>query len=188
MIGPHDLVFRELRKGGVAVLNLSSAASHARLTRRIRFVIGFFMVALVVSGLTAFGVETQMRLALPYFPSEETALGAWLWKVYRALQDTNYRYPFLSYGFDWLAFAHIVIAVAFIGPWRDPLRNQWVIHFGMIACVMVFPLALVMGGYRGLPLGWRLVDCSFGVGGLIVLGYCNSLINRLARVGEEVLA
>jgi hypothetical protein len=29
-------------------------------------------------------------------------------------------YPFLAYGTDWLAFAHIVIAVFFIGPLVKP--------------------------------------------------------------------
>jgi hypothetical protein len=35
-----------------------------------------------------------------------------------------------------------VIAIAFIGPWRDTVKNIWVIEFGMIACVLVVPFAL----------------------------------------------
>jgi hypothetical protein len=38
--------------------------------------------------------------------------------------------PFLAYGTDWLAFAHLAIAVVFIGPWINPVRSQWVITFG----------------------------------------------------------
>jgi hypothetical protein len=80
---------------------------------------------------------------------------------------TNAHYPFLAYGTDWLAFAHLVIAVAFIGPYFDPIRNKWVITFGLIACVGVIPLALIAGPIRGIPFGWRLIDCSFGVCGAI---------------------
>ncbi|CAM5660696.1 hypothetical protein SALBM217S_01493 [Streptomyces griseoloalbus] len=49
--------------------------------------------------------------------------------------------PFLLLGTDWLAFAHLVIAVAFYGPYRDPVRNIWVVEFGMIACAGIIPLA-----------------------------------------------
>jgi hypothetical protein len=57
------------------------------------------------------------------------ALYGWVVRVYAALRDMNSRYPFLAYGYDWLAFAHLVIAVAFIGPLRDPVRNKWVMEF-----------------------------------------------------------
>jgi hypothetical protein len=42
-------------------------------------------------------------------------------RVYDALAMTNRQYPFLAYGADWLAFAHLVIAIAFVGPYHDPL-------------------------------------------------------------------
>lgn len=32
---------------------------------------------------------------------------------------------FSAYGMDWLAFAHLVIAAAFIRPYIDPLRNKF---------------------------------------------------------------
>jgi hypothetical protein len=83
--------------------------------------------------------------------------------VDHALADTNARYPFLAYGTDWLAFAHIVLAILFIGPFVDPIRNRWVITFGLIASVGVFLLALIAGPIRGIPLYWRLIDCSFGL-------------------------
>ena len=34
-------------------------------------------------------------------------------------------YPLLAYGTDWLAFSHLVLAVVFLGAWRDPVRNRW---------------------------------------------------------------
>ena len=87
-----------------------------------------------------------------------------------------------AYGDDWLAFAHLVIAVAFIGPLRDPVRNKWVIEFGMIACVLVFPLAFVAGAVRGIPIFWRLIDCSFGVVGLVPLSLCYRRIGILEEI------
>ena len=89
------------------------------------------------------------------------------------------QYPFLAYGTDWLAFAHLVIAAAFWGPIRDPVRNQWVVDFGILACLAVIPLALICGPIRGIPPGWRLVDCSFGVVGLIPLVIVRGMILRL---------
>ncbi|HVR37323.1 MAG TPA: hypothetical protein VMS21_15920, partial [Methylomirabilota bacterium] len=67
-------------------------------------------------------------------------------------------------------------------PWRDPVRNVWVIEFGMIACVLVVPFALIMGGVRDIPFGWRLIDCCFGVFGIIPLWFCRRLIVRLAEL------
>jgi hypothetical protein len=74
-----------------------------------------------------------------------------------------------------------VIAVAFIGVLRNPVRNKWIIEFGIVACVMVFPLALVAGVVRGIPIWWRLIDCSFGVVGLVPLRICYKKIKFLER-------
>jgi len=92
---------------------------------------------------------------------------------------TGEQYPFLAYGTDWLAFAHIVIAIAFLGPLKDPVRNTWVVDFGIIACVLVIPLALICGPIRGIPWGWQLVDCSFGVLSLIPLLIVRRMIRDL---------
>jgi hypothetical protein len=54
-------------------------------------------------------------------------------RVHAGVSETYRLYPFIAYGTDWLAFAHIVIAVAFWGPLKNPVRNVWVIEFGMIA-------------------------------------------------------
>ena len=142
------------------------------LLRRARWWIGLFIVGLVLSGVTAFPLETELRLAVrvcDHFASVPLGLSAWLHRVDEALMDENARYPFLSYGTDWLAFAHLVLAVVFVGAWRDPVRNKWVLLFGFIACAGVLLLALIAGPIRGIPLYWRLIDCSFGVFGAMVL-------------------
>ncbi len=104
------------------------------------------------------------------------------------LQDAYARYPFLAYGTDWLAFAHLVIAIAFVGVLRDPVRNLWVVEWGMIACGLVIPLALICGALRDIPLLWRLLDCSFGVFGILPLYICWRDIQRLARLPEAEAA
>ena len=116
-------------------------------------------------------------------PSSFSGLTAWIVTVRDALFATDARFPFLFYGYDWLAFAHLVIAVLFIGPLKDSVRNIWVIQWGMIACAMVVPLALVCGAIRGIPLGWQLIDCSFGVVGGIPLYFCNRWARELETLG-----
>ncbi len=151
---------------------------------KIRVVLALFLAGLVLSGLTAFPIETGLRWLASVLPVAEqqppSALTAWILEVRDAVIDTNARYPFLAYGTDWLAFAHLVIAVAFIGPLRDPVRNMWVVDFGLIACAGVIPMALIAGHVRGIPLWWRLIDCSFGVFGAIPLLMVRKWIRALA--------
>src|SRR5260221_1302438 len=148
------------------------------IEKNIRGWIVFFMIVLVASGLTAIPVETELNFLSGFF-SLDSNIGRWLDKVYQAFHDTNKNYPFLAYGYDWLAFAHLVLAVLFIGSLKDPVKNKWVIEFGMIACMMIIPFAFVAGHYRGIPLWWRLIDCSFGIIGILPLLICLRQINKL---------
>src|SRR5690349_7415596 len=147
-------------------------------TKTIRRWIVFFMIALFFSGLTAIPVESELRIVTRFFPPG-SVVGDYLEGVYIAVVDMHRQYPFLFYGYDWLAFAHFVLAILFIGPYRDPVRNRWVIEFGLIACALIIPFAFIAGHYRGIPLWWTLIDCSFGVIGFIPLGICLSKINQL---------
>jgi succinate-acetate transporter protein len=143
---------------------------------RIRFYLTLFILGLVLSGLTAFPLQLETEylarlLNIPDTapPTNYTGLPYWIATVRDALRDTYARYPFIAYGTDWLAFAHLLLAVLFIGPWRDPVRNKWVLDFGLLACAAVIPLALIAGPLRGIPLYWRLIDCSFGLLGALPL-------------------
>lgn len=154
------------------------------LIARIRKWLGFFIVMLVLSGVTAFPLETELRWLsnANFLPGP---IQMWVNEVYWAVSNTNENYPYLAYGTDWLAFAHLVIATVFIGPYRDPVRNKWVIQFGMIACLMVFPLALIAGPIRGIPFYWQMIDCSFGIIGLVPLRMIYRNILTLERLKEE---
>src|SRR6202008_1024051 len=115
---------------------------------------------------------------------QNSHLLSWITRVYGAVSDTNQRYSFLAHGTDSLAFAHLVIAGAFLGPYRDPVRNEWVITFGLIACAGVIPLALIAGHIREIPIAWRLLDCSFGIFGGIPLLLCRQQIRALEHLGD----
>ena len=161
------------------------------LLRRIRWLLGFFMAALVLSGLTAFPLEWELGvlarvLGIPEgaSPDSYAGLNYWIATVRGGLQETYARYPFVAYGTDWLTFAHLILAILFIGPWRDPVRNEWVIRFGMIACALVIPTALICGPLRGIPLFWQLIDCCFGVFGMIPLWFCRRFALELATLEQ----
>ncbi|MBI3137077.1 MAG: hypothetical protein HYZ15_00670 [Sphingobacteriales bacterium] len=150
----------------------------------IRRWILFFIVALVISGATAIPVESELNFLTRVFPLG-TGIGDWLDRVLTGFTVTKTHYPFLAYGYDWLAFAHFVLAVLFIGPLKDPIRNKWVIEFGLIACVLVIPYAMIAGSFRGIPLGWRLIDCSFGAAGLVPLGIVLKKIKRIESSAQQ---
>lgn len=115
---------------------------------------------------------------LRHLPAPD-ALTEWIAQVRRGLDTADSDYPFLLYGTDWLAFAHLVIAVAFYGPYRDPVRNIWVVEFGMIACAGIVPLALICGPVRGIPMWWSVIDMAFGVFGVLPLYVVRRKIKRL---------
>ena len=144
----------------------------------IKRLIAFFIGALFVSGLTAIPVGPELSSLLQFFPSD-SFMYYWLQKVLSAYRQVNEQYPFMLYGYDWLAFAHFVLAILFIGPYNDPVKNIWVIEFGLIACVLIFPLAFIAGYFRSIPIGWQLIDCSFGVFGFIPLWICYRKIKIL---------
>jgi hypothetical protein len=140
--------------------------------RSIRIWLSLFIVGLILSGVTAFPLEHEtawLAAFLAAHPILPAGIVLWIDRVHQALLDDSIRAPFLAYGTDWLAFAHLVLAVAFIGPLVDPVRNKWVLQFGLIACAGVLALALIAGPMRGIPLPWRLIDCSFGIVGAIPL-------------------
>ena len=156
------------------------------LMRRIRCLLSLFIIGLVLSGLTAFPIKTEVEGLHRHFgpgsPLGDTwpAVAQWIGRVHTGIMDADQKYPFLFYGTDWRAFAHIVIAIAFIGAICEPVRNIWIVEFGMIACVLVIPLALICGGFRGIPFWWRLIDCSFGVVGIVPLWLSRRYILALA--------
>jgi hypothetical protein len=151
------------------------------LLRRIRITILLFVIILALSGITAFAVETELKWLLSYKNIFPEILAGWLQKIHDSMQATNAQYPQLAYGFDWLAFAHLVIALLFIGPYKDPQKNIWVIEWAMLACVCVLPLAFIAGYIRQIPFYWQCIDCSFGIVGLLPLWWLRKWILQLPK-------
>lgn len=163
-----------------------NAGIESVLLRRYRLVLGFFIAALIASGLTAFPLlheleilASLLRIPAAADPQSFSGLQFWIATVRDGLRDVHASHPWLAYGTDWLAFGHIVIAMFFIGPWRNPVANAWVLRVGLVACAGVIPLALICGPIRGIPFYWQLIDCSFGVVGALPLLYCLRLTRRM---------
>lgn len=152
------------------------------LRRQIRNWILLFISGLAISGITAFAIETELNWITTHVSFMPAAIQTWLHKVHEAVRQTNGQFPFLAYGTDWLAFAHLTLAVLFIGPLRHPVTNIWVLEFGIVACLMVFPTALIAGYFREIPVFWRIIDCMFGVLGLIPLLICYGKVKKLEKL------
>ncbi|MDB6018311.1 MAG: hypothetical protein JWR19_2800 [Pedosphaera sp.] len=165
------------------------------LRRRIRLLTWFFIVGLVVSGATAIPLEWELNLITHMLGLADgsatqptSGFTIWILKVRDALHATNAAYPFMAYGTDWLAFGHFMIAVAFLGALRDPVRNVWLFTFGMIACALIVPYAFLFGGLRGIPVYWRLIDCSFGVFGILPVWYCWRSVREIEALQKNIPA
>ena len=138
--------------------------------RKIRWALNLVIFGLVVSGITAFPLLIELNAIAGWLsdngdlnPAHYTGMTHWILYVREGLEVSYESYPFIAYGTDWLAFAHLMIALYFILPWLDPVRYVGVIHIGIISSILIIPLALICGEIREIPLGWRLVDCAFGV-------------------------
>jgi hypothetical protein len=158
------------------------------LLHRYRLVLGMFIVGLILSGVTAFPLLRELQilsqmLGIPQDakPDSLTGLAHWIAIVRDGLTATYARFPWMAYGTDWLAFGHLMIALFFIGPWRDPIGNAWVLRVGLVACALIIPLAMICGAIRGIPFYWRLIDCSFGLFGAVPLLICLKLTKQMQR-------
>lgn len=146
--------------------------------KQIKLLLSGYIIALVISGATAMIVPEGIAWLHEKIPTSWSVIYQWIHYVHVQIQASP---KFLLYGFDWLAFAHYVIAMSFYGVWKDPVRNKWVIEWAMLASIAIFPLAFIMGYIRGIPFWWQLIDCSFGVVSMIPL----IMIHRRIKVLEE---
>jgi hypothetical protein len=166
------------------------------LRRRIKWFTWLFIVGLILSGATAIPLSSEVdwlvnatgaqQFAHTPTSTDAPAWATWLLRIQSDLRDITTAHPVLFYGTDWLAFGHFMIALAFVGALRDPVKNVWLFTFGMLACVCVVPYALIFGAIRGIPFWWRLIDCSFGVFGIIPVWLCRKWVDELRRPCENI--
>lgn len=144
--------------------------------RKIKIGLTSFIVLLILSGITAFPIQTEIsflfenRMIFPLY------MVHWIEELERVISKTP---EVVFYGTDWLAFAHIMIALFFIPLYKNPVQYQVNLKMGMLACIFVFPLAFICGPIRNIPFFHQIIDCSFGVFGFIFLAYINRQINFL---------
>ncbi len=166
--------------------------NHKSALFRYRAAMLLFIFGLVISGVTAFPLLWELRLLSQLLgvgsatsPEGYSGLQFWILSVRHGLETTYTDFPWIAYGTDWLAFGHLVIAAFFIGPLITPLSSRATIYTGIAACLAVIPLALICGPIRGIPFYWRLIDCSFGVIGIIPLIYCLKQLKRMEVIDSS---
>jgi hypothetical protein len=169
-------------------MDATARQERASALRKIRCAVFVVIIGLLVGGITAFPLQRELEFAAKVRGVEQltpadasNGFDHWILVVRDGLRESYARFPWVAYGTDWLAFAHIVIAVFFIGPLIDPVRNVWVLKAGVITCLLIIPMALVAGAVRQIPMGWRLIDCSFGIFGLVPLCYALRLTRSLGQ-------
>jgi hypothetical protein len=152
--------------------------------RRAKWMLGIVAIGLLLSGVTVWPAVSELRTAVDLAWGTAQPSGdihGFVVDVIEGLEETNETYPFLLYGYDWLAFAHIVLAILFIGAVRDPVRNKWIVQCGLIMCALIVVLAGVCIPLRGIPWQWFFIDLSFGVVAAVLLGIALRDIRRVER-------
>ncbi len=108
--------------------------------KKIRIYLAAFITLLVLSGVTAFPLKTEVTFLMNHLDWFNSTLKGWIISVNNAVQATP---DIVLYGTDWLAFAHIIIALFFIPVFINPIKYQINLNIGMVACLAVFPLAFI---------------------------------------------
>jgi hypothetical protein len=145
---------------------------------RIRFCTWVLIAGLWLSGATAINPDWYLQPFVQWFKTKPASVyGQWINEIYSSLTVTKAQFPFLLYGYDWLAFAHFLIGMLFFGLLKDPVRNKWLVQFGISASLLIIPFAIVFGQVRNIPLVWTIIDCSFTAGAMIPLLVIRKQIN-----------
>lgn len=134
--------------------------------KRARWMLVIVSLGLLLAGISVWPAVTEIELVISLLWGEQkptSELHVFLLNAKQGLIETESKYPFILYGLDWLAFAHIVLAILFAGAIRDPVRNKWIVQCGLIMCVGVFVLAAIFVPIRNMPNIWFLFDVFFAI-------------------------
>ncbi len=132
--------------------------------KRAKFMLAAVVFGLFVSGVTVWPIVAELKagVSMVWGDAEPTGeLHAFVVNTIEGLKTAETDCPFLLYGFDWLVFAHLMLAIMFAGAIKDPVRNKWIVQCGLIICALIPVLATVCIPIRGLPLIWILIDTAF---------------------------
>jgi len=126
--------------------------------------LGIVVFGLLVSGITVWPAVPELRIAVEIVwggGAPTDGLHGFVMHAIEGLEFVQAHYPFMLYAHDWLAFAHIMLAILFAGAIRDPVRNVWIVQCGLIMCALVPVLAGICIPLRGMPLVWFWIDFAF---------------------------
>jgi hypothetical protein len=143
--------------------------------QKIKKLVIIYTLILIISGATASFPKEGIDFIYNQIPIPFEFMKKWIALVYSEIINTPNH---LIYGYDWLAFGHYAIAISFWGVYRNAKQNLWIVEWAMINSFLIIPFALTFGHFRGIPFWWQMVDCSFGVGSLILLFYLRNLIQK----------
>ncbi len=149
--------------------------------------LGMVAFGLVVSGVTVWPAIPELKIAVRIVWGDGEPVGAlhgFILRTIEGLQSVEANYPFMLYAHDWLAFAHIALAILFAGAIRDPVRNVWIVQCGLIMCALVPVLAGICIPIRGLPLVWFWVDFAFAPAAALPLWIAMRDIRRAEAVAS----
>jgi hypothetical protein len=161
---------------------LNTEQRETRLRKKIKAAIIITMIGLLLNGISAIPLRFELNILLSNPDALPTFLHDWWTYVNKGVNETSNKYDFMRYGFDWLGFAHLLIAIAFIGPLKDPVKNEWVVRWGMIASVLSVLMAIGWEWRRGIPLWWSCIDAFIAIVAFIILLLCNRWIKELKKV------
>jgi hypothetical protein len=132
--------------------------------KRAKIMLGIVAFGLFLSGVTVWPAVSELKMAVRMVWGDgepDGVLHSFILQAIDGLESVEENFSFMLYAHDWLAFAHIVLAILFAGAIRDPVRNIWIVQCGLIMCALVPVLAGICIPIRGLPLVWFWVDFSF---------------------------
>lgn len=142
--------------------------------RRIRWMLSLVVLGLILSGLTTFPLIWEVNLLNTWLGSGSGLSGlpevsGFISHIHEGVTLIDRQYPFLRYGLDWLGFAHIAIALAFLGPIQKPLEHYWIVSWAILVCILCVPAILIFGYAREMPMFWSFIDSGFPLLALIPL-------------------
>jgi len=156
--------------------------------KRAKWMLGIVVFGLVVSAVTIWPVVTELKTAVHMVwgdgePSGE--LHAFVLKSIEGIEYVDANYPFMLYAHDWLAFAHLALALMFAGAIRDPVRNILIVKCGLVYCMLIPLLAGICIPIRGLPHFWFLIDVAFAPAAGLPLWIAYRDIRRVEKAQQN---
>ena len=154
--------------------------------KRAKIMLGIIVFGLLVSGITVWPAVPELKAAVSIVRGDATPEGTlhgFVVQAIEGLESMQADYPFMLYAHDWLAFAHIMLAILFAGAIRDPVRNVWIVQCGLIMCALVPVLAGICIPLRGIPGIWFWFDFAFAPAAALPLWIALKDIRRAEKLG-----